>query len=930
MSHRWTQSIVLLAAAVWAGACEGVAPTPPPPEAGTTEAAGNDRRQSRTPSAATAGLAPRGAAGTSAWPVVEQVDAQPLLSQVQRLVETLDYIGNPLPETTVAALARLAEHSDGRRTTQAVEELLDPFCVAAVTVGTDGLEVALRRGEHEIVEHGWRSYLVKVHNQAALPRRLRATSPEAEPLPHAPQQEVASRWLELSMFDGRPLATNLSGLPLEYRIIQLYSRDAGRRTATLTFAIDAEPGGEGRLIREWRFAESADGWEGLDATTATARDGVLHVVGGKSDTAMHAKVGPASGDLALRFQAETDQSGFGRVFWWTEEDQETGYARVAVFPLMPGGRQQYEVDLPVEGTLAGIRIDPSFRRSDMRFDWIDLVRRNRETAMHGNVAASFDAQPAFPVSLEVIDKPGEPAVAAFEIRDSLGRIYPEQMKRLAPDFFFQRQIYRADGEEIRLPAGDYQVVCSRGPHSIPETKQLVVGDQPTRLTYRVRRWIDPTAYGYWSGDHHIHAAGCLHYENPTQGVLPRDMLRHTMGEDLNVGCCLTWGPCFDYQKQFFAGESVPVAEHPYLLRYDVEVSGFGSHASGHLNLLGLTEQIYPGGESTDHWPTLGLNTLRWAKRQGAVCGPAHSASGLTNYVDRLEQYEPGPDGLPHYNIPAFDGIGANEYIVDVTHRVPGPDGALVPAVDFIATMNTARREELNMWYHTLNCGFRVRSSGETDFPCLSGERVGIGRVYVNLGDRLNFQDWVAALQQGRSYVSDGSAHIIDFQARPAAASKYLPVGVDGSQIEADGPTTVVCRAQCAILKDANSLERRDAENVDVELIAGGYPVATASLPADGNLHDLQFRVEVERSTWLALRIYPRAHSNPFFVIVDGKPIRTSRASADWCLRCVEQCWRAKQATYAPDEQQQAREAYRHAQSVYRQILAECRESSAGP
>jgi hypothetical protein len=43
-----------------------------------------------------------------------------------------------------------------------------------------------------------------------------------------------------------------------------------------------------------------------------------------------------------------------------------------------------------------------------------------------------------------------------------------------------------------------------------------------------------------------------------------------------------------------------------LLRYDVEVSGFGSQASGHLVLLRLQEGNYSGGPSKDHWPTLGL------------------------------------------------------------------------------------------------------------------------------------------------------------------------------------------------------------------------------------------------------------------------------------------------------------------------------------
>ena len=60
--------------------------------------------------------------------------------------------------------------------------------------------------------------------------------------------------------------------------------------------------------------------------------------------------------------------------------------------------------------------------------------------------------------------------------------------------------------------------------------------------------------------------------------------------------------------------------------------------------------------------------------------------------------------LPNYEMPGFDGIGANEYIVDVTY----PD-----TVDFISDGDTPYLWELNIWYHTLNVGFRTRISGET-------------------------------------------------------------------------------------------------------------------------------------------------------------------------------------------------------------------------
>jgi hypothetical protein len=92
----------------------------------------------------------------------------------------------------------------------------------------------------------------------------------------------------------------------------------------------------------------------------------------------------------------------------------------------------------------------------------------------------------------------------------------------------------------------------RGPESITKTQPLTIvestggasGQMVVRLrgaSFQIERWIDPAKFGWWSGDHHIHAAGCAHM-NPTEGVLPADMVRHTLGEDLKVRATLTWGP----------------------------------------------------------------------------------------------------------------------------------------------------------------------------------------------------------------------------------------------------------------------------------------------------------------------------------------------------------------------------------------------------
>ena len=118
---------------------------------------------------------------------------------------------------------------------------------------------------------------------------------------------------------------------------------------------------------------------------------------------------------------------------------------------------------------------------------------------------------------------------------------------------------------------------------------------PDEVSFKLERWIDPAKLGWFSGDHHIHAAGCSHYQNPTEGVLPKDMMRQVLGERLNLGAVLTWGPDYYYQKQFFSGrKDNPLSTADRLLHYDLEVSGFPSSHAGHIILLNLKDQDYPG------------------------------------------------------------------------------------------------------------------------------------------------------------------------------------------------------------------------------------------------------------------------------------------------------------------------------------------------
>jgi hypothetical protein len=410
-----------------------------------------------------------------------------------------------------------------------------------------------------------------------------------------------------------------------------------------------------------------------------------------------------------------------------------------------------------------------------------------------------------------------------------------------------------------------------------------------------------------------------------EGVPPATMIRQIAGEHLNVGCVLTWGPCYYYQKQYFSGKDDPHSRSDELMHYDLEVSGFPSSHAGHLVLLGLVDQDYPGTKRIEDWPTWDLPILSWGKKQGAIVGFAHSGWGLAVSTSQL----------PNYEIPGFDGIGANEYIMDVTYP---------HTVDFISTMDTPYPYELNIWYHTLNVGFRTRISGETDFPCITDERVGQGRVYAKVDGPLTYNAWLNAVRDGRSYVSDGRSHLMDFRLNGTEVGTRAPGQPPDKTSEVDlaAPGTVHVTVKAAALLDALPhaelqnlpvdhppywhIERArmgDTREVPVELIVNGEAVAHQTLLANGAVRDLAFDVPIETSSWVALRVLPSSHTNPIFVIVGGKPIRASRASAEWCLAAVKQCWTQKAAKTSPAELPEATKAYNHARDVYRELSKEC-------
>jgi hypothetical protein len=750
---------------------------------------------------------------------------QPFAAQAQRLADALAAVGSPLNSDELARLQRASLASDAEDIASIVS-VLDRHVLMEVRINPEArLSVSRGAAPANLVQGGWSAFLVKVINEAAATSPLIIRSPQGGATGRRSSlavegvhdfsngavdaAEARARWIALNNYDLPPLTATLSGLPLEYRLLQVYSRDPGLREASLI----------------------AD-------------------------------------------------AGFG--------EQDLGFR--STLPIL------------------------------------------------------FHCAPAVAVKLTIRDEQGRPVTASLLIRDSMRRIYPAQGKRDLPDLAFEPQVYRSHGESLQLSPGDYTVDFGRGPEYLRARTTLRVGSAPAKLNLELKRWVDPSRFGYYSGDTHIHAAGCSHYESPTEGVSPEVMARQVAGEALDLGSVLNWGPGFAYQRRFFSGHAIPATTHRDhimqpseetapatiagngLLRYDVEVSGFPSSHCGHLVLLRLQQDTYPGTATIEDWPSWNLPILQWAKSQGAVTGYAHVGHGMV--TDTTE--------LPNYVMPPFNSSGANEFLVDITH--PG-------SVDFLSGCDLWPFAELNVWYHTLNCGLRSAFAGETDFPCITDECVGGGRSYASLpngaplGDE-GYSAWLQALVAGDAYFGDGRSHIFNMKASSPAA-RWAGAGIDRTLV-LHQPAEITITAQVCARLDAEPDARLKeiatsspynkpywhaervripgSRRVPVELLVNGRPVARTEITADGAVQPVQFTHRIDRSSWIALRIYPSSHTNPAWISLKNQPVRASRLSAAWCRKAVDVCWEQKRLRIRPAELDAASAAYQHARDTYDHIL----------
>ena len=165
-------------------------------------------------------------------PLVDKVEFQPLAAQVARVVQTLEMLGEPLP-------AADAQQLKAAKTIEQIQRILDKHCLAGVEINPES-RVKVQQGpaKLELVEQGWRAFLIKVQQ----PGWRNGGPGGGQPQRRAAAEHAGER---LGVRDGsicrcsnkQPMKAHLSGLELEYRVLQIYAKEAGKREGKLIFDV---------------------------------------------------------------------------------------------------------------------------------------------------------------------------------------------------------------------------------------------------------------------------------------------------------------------------------------------------------------------------------------------------------------------------------------------------------------------------------------------------------------------------------------------------------------------------------------------------------------------------------------------------------------------------------------------------------------------
>lgn len=429
------------------------------------------------------------------------------------------------------------------------------------------------------------------------------------------------------------------------------------------------------------------------------------------------------------------------------------------------------------------------------------------------------------------------------------------------------------GFKIDLQPGSYRLTIERGKEYFPLTTTIKIDSQPQRRTFRLKRWIDMAARGWFSGETHVHRR---------IAELPNVML----AEDLNVAFPVTFW-------------TINASETPGLSPSPLRRQGpspFGSREDRGYRMIEVdsTHVVFPRNTEYEIFSingkrhTLGAVFIlnhKTAFKEGMppvtkIAEQAHREGAL---LDLDKHSWPWAMMLvPVAKIDLFELSNNSVWRTKFGFR----RSVVQPAAYMDVEADAGAMTEwgwLNFgfenYYTLLNCGFRLQPTAGT----ASGVHpvpLGYSRVYVHTGDSFDSQRWLEGLRRGRSFVSTGPMLFTTVDnARQGEVFKQNSAARDYSV-------------------QITSVSARPIERIEVivngEIAKTFRPESNTPAKTGGFTSRHKMSLKIDRSSWIVVRsieIQPDkrvrfAHTAPWHIEVAQQPIRPRREEVEFLIRRV--------------------------------------------
>ena len=411
--------------------------------------------------------------------------------------------------------------------------------------------------------------------------------------------------------------------------------------------------------------------------------------------------------------------------------------------------------------------------------------------------------------------------------------------------------------------------------------------------------IKPEPKDWYAGDIHVHL-------NCGEGSiqLPEDSLVRMMElNDLAVISLLADmgnGEVKVSQRDLpkVNGKDAPQSTSRRIIHWDTEwhwdatYSNFSNQAlGGHLVLLGLKD-------AHQIWEESPYKILEWAKKQNAIGAFAHLEYLNDSIQNELNCCIP-------IDFPVEAALGTIDFVSEDVYGMQSPNNG-----------NYFSDGAINAYYKLLNCGFRLGIAAGTDYPCNNNEPLGTLLTYVNVKDKLTYQNWIEGIKKGRTVVSrNGHDEFLSLKVN----EKYSP----GDEIQLKNKNKVAVKVTWTATKELTGR---------IELVSNGKVIAAmpgSAKPSEPLVFDTT--VDISQSSWLCARRMDEhgheTHTAPVYITINKKPVRASSEDARFFIEWIDNILEniktgGKWNKYFPNDIATVTERYKKARAVYEQILKE--------